>query len=169
MTKLCSKCKKKKDVSEFGKRKNRPDGLSFYCKACNIEYDNAHARRYRDRVAVTILISRSNKNFVWEWAYREGVNPSDLLYEEFCTVILNEQARQNKELEKKLAAAEVPVETLKLDPSTKLCTKCKKIKNRSEFWISLKSKDGLKSWCGDCMKAYKATKTYKTTTSYTED
>ena len=38
MEKICNKCKIKKDVSEFYKRKGRGDGLSGYmykCKSCN--------------------------------------------------------------------------------------------------------------------------------------
>ena len=33
-SKTCSKCGKVKDVSEFGKRKNVPDGLKSNCKSC---------------------------------------------------------------------------------------------------------------------------------------
>ena len=34
-SKKCPLCLEVKDVSEFGKNKTRPDGLSFYCLACN--------------------------------------------------------------------------------------------------------------------------------------
>jgi hypothetical protein len=33
-TKICSKCKKIKDVEEFNKRKDSKDGLSYWCKEC---------------------------------------------------------------------------------------------------------------------------------------
>lgn len=34
MAKYCLKCDTNKDVSEFGKDKNRRDGLNFYCREC---------------------------------------------------------------------------------------------------------------------------------------
>lgn len=34
MTKICIKCKKEKDVSEFGKDRHKSDGLNIYCKIC---------------------------------------------------------------------------------------------------------------------------------------
>ncbi len=34
ITKKCSKCTIEKDVSEFGKRIDRPDGLQYFCKPC---------------------------------------------------------------------------------------------------------------------------------------
>lgn len=40
--KQCSKCKKWKDESEFGKQSRHKDGLSYWCKDCKREY----ARRY---------------------------------------------------------------------------------------------------------------------------
>jgi hypothetical protein len=36
----------------------------------------------------------------------------------------------------------------------KQCTKCKKWKNESKFGKNSKSKDGLRYWCKDCVRAY---------------
>ncbi len=36
----------------------------------------------------------------------------------------------------------------------KLCTKCEKLKLRSEFNENLRKLDGLRSWCRSCMNAY---------------
>lgn len=33
-TKVCKACKKRKMVSQFGKHRSKPDGLTIYCKAC---------------------------------------------------------------------------------------------------------------------------------------
>jgi hypothetical protein len=42
------------------------------------------------------------------------------------------------------------------DPySTKQCSRCKTSKNRSEFSLAKRSKDGLQSWCKSCDAAYK--------------
>lgn len=37
-TKRCSRCKEIKPKSEFGKNRNKKDGLSSYCKKCNSKY-----------------------------------------------------------------------------------------------------------------------------------
>lgn len=38
--KTCSKCKTKKDFTEFSKDKSKKDGLCYCCKACVKEYDD---------------------------------------------------------------------------------------------------------------------------------
>ncbi|MHC4659572.1 MAG: hypothetical protein ACYS83_10440 [Planctomycetota bacterium] len=42
--KQCTRCKELKDESEFGERRKYKDGLSYWCKACQREYDR---NRYR--------------------------------------------------------------------------------------------------------------------------
>lgn len=39
MEKICRKCKKLKDVTHFGKRKNTKDGLNYHCLNCNRAYE----------------------------------------------------------------------------------------------------------------------------------
>jgi len=43
-TKICNKCKIKKDISEFGKHQLHLDGLQSYCKLCKKQID----KKYRD-------------------------------------------------------------------------------------------------------------------------
>lgn len=43
-SKTCSRCKETKPVDQFGKNKSTPDGLSYYCKACQ-------KARYREKAA----------------------------------------------------------------------------------------------------------------------
>ena len=43
--KLCSKCKKRKDESEFGKHRSRKDGLSLWCKKCGRKYSQERYRK----------------------------------------------------------------------------------------------------------------------------
>lgn len=38
-TKVCSKCKIEKDVSEFYKDRRAKDGFTYLCKSCKSEYD----------------------------------------------------------------------------------------------------------------------------------
>jgi len=37
-TKICTKCKIEKDISEFSKNKNKKDGLTIWCKSCYKQY-----------------------------------------------------------------------------------------------------------------------------------
>ena len=48
--KRCSKCKKFKDESEFGKKPSRKDGLRSWCKKCDSEYASKYYRRGRGSV-----------------------------------------------------------------------------------------------------------------------
>ena len=44
--------------------------------------------------------------------------------------------------------------------STKQCSRCKYNKNRSEFSLAKRSKDGLQAWCKSCDAAYKTDSGY---------
>ena len=50
MTKLCPRCGDEKVADQFGRNRSRPDGLSFYCLACNRERNNAWYRESRRRL-----------------------------------------------------------------------------------------------------------------------
>jgi hypothetical protein len=47
MLKLCTACKAELPESAFGRNKTRPDGLSFYCLACNRARNNNWYRDHR--------------------------------------------------------------------------------------------------------------------------
>lgn len=42
--KLCNKCRHEKPLSEFYRSSYWKDGVSFYCKACTLEYNRQSAR-----------------------------------------------------------------------------------------------------------------------------
>jgi hypothetical protein len=44
MKKLCKKCNTTKDVINFHKNKSTKDGLSIWCKDCNINYEHSQDR-----------------------------------------------------------------------------------------------------------------------------
>ena len=48
--KQCTKCKKLKSKSEFGKNRSRKDGLCLWCKKCVREYSRRRYRRIRGPV-----------------------------------------------------------------------------------------------------------------------
>lgn len=44
-TKLCSKCKQNKQLSDFTKANTSPDGLGYICKNCRVEYNTQCTKR----------------------------------------------------------------------------------------------------------------------------
>ena len=61
-TKICIKCKEIKELSEFGKCKNKPDGINYYCKKCENERTSAYKKTNPEQHRVGILnYGRSNK------------------------------------------------------------------------------------------------------------
>jgi len=48
--KQCSKCKKRKDKSEFGKNRTRADGLRIWCRECESEYARERYEKKRGSV-----------------------------------------------------------------------------------------------------------------------
>jgi Recombination endonuclease VII len=46
--KKCSKCKKKKDISDFYKTKTNPDGHSSHCKKCYEKYYGANTDKKKN-------------------------------------------------------------------------------------------------------------------------
>lgn len=50
-TKICSKCKEKKDISEFWKHKRSKDGLYCWCKKCWKEYGKKYYQKNKERIS----------------------------------------------------------------------------------------------------------------------
>jgi hypothetical protein len=48
MTKICSKCKIEKSLTEFCKSKNRKDSLSYYCKQCSKQFNKQFCADHPD-------------------------------------------------------------------------------------------------------------------------
>lgn len=53
--KICSKCKKEKEVNNFNKRRDTKDGLNFWCKLCQ---RNTNKKYYKNNKT---YISKQNK------------------------------------------------------------------------------------------------------------
>lgn len=51
MTKVCKDCAAVKPLSEFTRNRTRPDGLSFYCKPCKKNRDNATVLKNPEKYA----------------------------------------------------------------------------------------------------------------------
>lgn len=48
ITKECSRCHRTLPVTEFYKKKGTSDGLQYYCKQCQKEFNNASKRKKKD-------------------------------------------------------------------------------------------------------------------------
>lgn len=49
-TKICSKCKEEKSITEFHKNKNHKDGLAHWCKECCKEYHKKYYQENREKL-----------------------------------------------------------------------------------------------------------------------
>lgn len=68
IVKKCYKCKETKSLSKFYKNKNKKDGLSTYCKKCDLTYDRDWYIRNPDRDRIRKRNwSRKNMNKVLEY------------------------------------------------------------------------------------------------------
>lgn len=45
--KVCTRCKKRRNVEAFYRDRHMKDGLSSWCKACTADYDKAYRERKR--------------------------------------------------------------------------------------------------------------------------
>ena len=64
MTKICSKCKKKKSLKEFSFKEKRKDRKQSYCKSCQREYSKQHYKNNKGYYKQRNLKKRKEIN---EW------------------------------------------------------------------------------------------------------
>lgn len=50
ITKVCSKCKEEKELTEFGKDLTRKDGYSYLCKLCLIKKSDTYRKNNKEKV-----------------------------------------------------------------------------------------------------------------------
>lgn len=48
-TKICSKCKKEKDIKEFSKDRTTKDGLRYWCKECVSKYNKEFHQKNKEK------------------------------------------------------------------------------------------------------------------------
>ncbi|MHC4245149.1 MAG: hypothetical protein ACYSU4_22300 [Planctomycetota bacterium] len=64
--KQCTKCKKRKDESEFGKDRSRKDGLSLWCKDCIQAMGKYNNYKDLHRVAGGVKQKRCGRCQMWK-------------------------------------------------------------------------------------------------------
>jgi len=100
LTKVCSKCKERKSLSDFYKDKNMKDGLSFHCKNCRLLYYrknkqriNKKTKEYKDQHPRKLLGYRLKST------YNMTVDEYDKLLEEqnkVCAICGKKKTSKNR-------------------------------------------------------------------------
>jgi hypothetical protein len=49
MTKVCTRCGKKKPLKEFATNRSKPDGLNWQCRGCQAAYHKDHYEKHKAR------------------------------------------------------------------------------------------------------------------------
>ena len=164
--KRCSKCKKRKAESEFGKNARSRDGLRSRCKECERKYsrqryrqERKSARRYYSyeeshRVVGSVKQTRCCRCNRWkaESEFGENAGNKDGLRSR-CRACERKYSRLRYLKNRKSARRYYGYkESHRVVGSVKQrrCRRCNKWKAESEFYKQRKHKDGLSNWCKEC-------------------
>lgn len=74
MINYCNKCKKEKDVEEFGIDKSRKNGRNIHCKSCRNDYARKYALSYVQKKKTP---EQQQKRKEWERQYRKNKGASN--------------------------------------------------------------------------------------------
>jgi len=166
--KRCTKCKKRKDESEFHENRKSEDGLQPWCKKCRRQYDRKYYNRHK---------KTTRRNYSYEESHRtvSGVkqkrcskckklkdesefnknrkNKDGLRF--WCKDCEREYKRRyyrkNRGAVKKCLRYEERHRIVNR-VKQKRCSRCKKWKAEREFYKNRLRKDGLQFLCKKCSK-----------------
>jgi len=152
--KRCSQCGNIKSFAEFYRNSSHPDGYQSACKRC--EY--TQAKKYRE--ANKEKIRQKQKDY---WAQnKERLSLAKKEYrsknKERLRLKQREYVEKNKDKvrvyqrEYRLKHSQTKQKEI-LPEGTKRCSKCKQIKDKSEFYRSKNKKSGVASRCKECSLA----------------
>jgi hypothetical protein len=149
--KECPSCHRILDVSEFYQSNSHKDGLSFYCKECELNHQKKHRAEWKeDRALHRVKIPREKEcnichrvlptsNFYKNRAFKDGLHST-------CIQCETSRSRdyRNKWLEERSSN--------KILPEEKECATCHRTLSISMFYKNIRRKDGFTSSCIDCEK-----------------
>jgi hypothetical protein len=164
--KQCTKCRKRKDESEFSKNRKNKDGLRYWCKKCEREYKRRHYRKNRDSVKKHFVYEESHRTIdgvkqkrctkCKKWKDeskfgRDSKNKDGLGYvcKDCVRAYMRERCKkEGKGLKQYYRYEECHrvVDGVK----QKRCRRCKSWKTESEFYKNRSCKDGLQFRCKAC-------------------
>ncbi len=164
--KQCTKCKQRKDKSEFRKNRKNKDGLAFWCKKCSREYARRYYRENRGTVKRYFRYEESHRTIdgvkqkrctkCKKWKdeiqfSKDSKNKDGLGYD--CKDCVRADTRKRYKKEGKglktyyrYEECHRVIEGVK----QKRCRRCKRWKAESEFYKSKLCKDGLQVLCKAC-------------------
>ncbi len=169
--KQCTKCKQRKDKSEFSKNRKNKDGLRYWCKKCEREYKRKYYRRNRGPVKKRFVYEESHRTIdgvkqkrctkckKWkdEIQFSKDSNKKDGLGYD-CKDCVRAYMRERYKKEGKGLKQYYRYEECHRvvdGVKQKRCRRCKSWKTDSGFYKVRSNNDGLSLWCKEC--ANKAT------------
>ncbi len=164
--KQCTKCKQRKDKSEFNKNSKNKDGLRYWCKKCGSEYIRRYYRRNRGPVKKRFVYEEShrtidgvkqkrcNKCKKWKDESKFGKDRYGKDGLRYCCkdcVRVDNRERYKKE-GKGLKTYYRYEECHRVVDGAKQmrCRRCKSWKTESDFYKRRSNNDGLAPWCKKC-------------------
>ncbi len=166
--KQCTKCKQRKDKSEFSKNSKNKDGLRYWCKKCEREYKRRYYRRNRGplkryfryeeshRTIDGVKQKRCSKCKKWKDESKFGKdskNKDGLRY--WCKDCVRAYIRERYKKEGKGLKQYYRYEECHRvvdGVKQKRCRRCTRWKAESEFYKNRSCKDGLQFRCKACKK-----------------
>ena len=75
--KQCTKCRQRKDKSEFSKNRKNKDGLRYWCKKCSREHKRRYYRKNRGTVKRYFRYEERHRTSIWAilWFPHRAQNP----------------------------------------------------------------------------------------------
>jgi hypothetical protein len=136
----CSKCSRKRPLTEFSKNKTKKDGVNTWCKSCQANYH----KKYREANKINAnnllkVCSKCNiekpKTEFYKNKSRSG-NPTP-----WCKLCC-------REYEKEKRRDNIPKDLSK--DYSKVCLECNTEKHKSEYYKDRTRNDGLQCYCKLC-------------------
>lgn len=101
MNKICSKCKVNKDISEFHKRPDRPNGVRSSCKFCDKAKIYAYREKNKDSYNSYMREYRSKNSEQMKKIYKKSYDNNIEYTRKYCKENSKKRQKNNREWEKK--------------------------------------------------------------------
>lgn len=159
-SKVCGRCRRRKNDSNFHRQSSSPDGLQAWCRECMLEAKRLRRQRTRQPVPLTGPDEKWCRSCVTikpRTAFGPQAATSDGL-QVYCKACFASRYRRRRDAEGLLSRpAEIPVDH-------KFCRSCRQVLPLSDWARRQKSTDGYDSRCRSCAtarnRAYHIARTY---------
>lgn len=148
-TRICSKCKQEKTLSEFNRFKA---GHQRYCKECNRQYSYAYALKRNPNIQRQVSQRDVPEGFRRCIGCKE-IFPEDVFYKARDKAVGRcPKCRHAAYLLRTPGRPRIGPKTSQegLAPGYKRCQRCKQVKAHSEYYVSKRTTDGVSYICIEC-------------------